>query len=216
MKIIVPALMLSVLLMSAPAADAGLLNGFGVGIKGSSLGLGAEVSKSITHKLNVRGSFHSFTYALDGEMTEQDVEYTADLNLASWSAVLDWHPMGNSFYFSGGVVGNGNEIEGTIVPLTPRTVGSRTYSVDEQGSLTTNITWPSTAPYFGIGFGNPTMRGMGMFLDIGVMLQGAPLVEMTGDGMISPSVRNAPQLEEDLSGATTWLVVSLGFTYGIF
>ncbi len=216
MKFITVIFILSLLLMSAPAADAGMLEGFGIGVKASSLGLGAEVSKSLTNKLNVRGSFQTLTYTHEGEMAEQEVDYTADFNLGSWSALLDWHPTGNSFYLSGGMIGNSNEIAGTIVPMNPRTVGDRIYSVEEQGSLTTNITWPSTAPYVGIGFGNPTMKGMGMFMDIGVMLQGSPLVEMTGEGMISPSTRNAPQLEEDLSGATTWFVFSLGFTYGIF
>lgn len=206
-------LIIAVMVLAVASASQAAL-GVGLGVKAGSLGLGAELSKSLGKKFALRGSFQQLTYSTDGEMTEQEVEYVADLNLSSWSAVADWHPWAGAFYLSGGLVGNGNEIIGTATPMNARQAGSRTYSIAEQGSLAIEVTWPSTAPYIGIGWGNQSTPGGGLFMDIGAMLQGPPKVAMHGTGMIAASSANAPQVEEDVKGATTWIVFSLGFAFG--
>jgi len=189
--------------------------GLGVTVKGGSLGIGADITKSITEKINVRAGMTQYTYGMDGEMAEDSVSYAGDFNLSNWSVLADYHPWGGVFRLSLGMMGNGNEIEATIKPTNEKTIGDRTYTIDEQGSLTTLIDWGSMAPYFGLGWGNAAEagKGLGFNIDMGAMYQNSPNVKMTGVGMIAPSVRNAENIQKDLEGAKVWAVFSIGLSY---
>ncbi|MBM3329540.1 MAG: hypothetical protein FJY67_08740 [Calditrichaeota bacterium] len=202
---------LIMLISSASQADLGVA----LGIKGGSLGAGVELSKRIYGKWTVRGALNQFTYKLDGDIEDKDMAYEADLNLSSWSVILDWHPWNGVFRLCGGIVNNGNNFVGVIKSTKTYTVGGRSLTPEDQGELEATIDWEPMAPYIGFGWGNATEPGkfFGLNLDIGAMFQNAPSVTMKGTKMMQAMEAEAPKIEDSLSGAKTWLVASLGFSF---
>ncbi len=212
-KILVFSVLLSLLLSLQPAQAT---IGLGLGVKASTLGIGFEITKSTIDKLNIRAGMASYKFAFDGEMTEQEVEYAADLNLSSWQLMADYHPWNKSFHLSLGVIGNGNKVETTITPMTEQTMGGRTYSVERQGQLFSTFDWAKIAPYFGLGWGNAAQpgRGLGFNLDIGAMYQNSPNIELVGTEMLTPTAELNQQLFDDsFEGAKVWFVMSLSLSF---
>lgn len=186
-----------------------------IGLKASTFGLGIEVGKSLIYEqLNLRAGFNTGTMATTGELVDQDIEYSAGLNLSSWSALIDYYPWEAGFHLTGGVVGNNNAVEATIKSTKDYSIGGRTYNKEDQGQLDATIDWPRIAPYLGFGWGNPTRDGLRVNFELGAMYQNSPQVAMSGVGMIAPTANQAPKVEEDLAGAKVWFLVSLGLTYG--
>src|SRR5688500_6002440 len=92
-------------LMLASSAEAG-----GVAISGraGSLGLGLELTAGITDRLNARVGGNAFSYSRTFDQDDGD-EFDLDLELRTFTALLDLHPFGGGFRLSGGVVSNSNE-----------------------------------------------------------------------------------------------------------
>ncbi len=199
--------------MTAMTANAKI--GFDVGLRLSSLGYGVEVSKTVFKKLDTRATFQLGSYQTDGTIESKELKYDTKFNLSSWSLLADYHVFGGNFFTTVGVIGNGNKIDATVGPSASRRIGSRTYTATEQGSLTANITWPSMAPYVGVGFGGQQSNEGHWRFELGAMFQGSPKVSMSGTGMIAPSAANAPTLEDDLAGAKTWLVTSISYRFSL-
>src|SRR5262245_2586291 len=83
--------------------------GAGIGLKVGSLGLGAEFTKSLTPRLNVRVGGNFFNYSYSG--FEDDIDYDFELKLKSLTGMIDLHPTGGAFRLSGGFVSNGNKLD---------------------------------------------------------------------------------------------------------
>lgn len=205
------AILLAITLSSAASADLG----FAVGVKGGSLGGGVELSKSLWGKFALRLAMNEFTYLLNDSLPDQDMTYDADINLSSWSAIVDYHPWKGVFRLSGGVINNSNNFVAKITSSKSYQVGGRTYSPEDQGELTATIDWPNMAPYIGLGWGNSTEKGkfFGVNFDLGAMIQNSPKVTLKGTKMMEAMESEAPKIEEHLKGAKTWVVASLGFSF---
>ena len=79
------------------------------------------------------------------------------------------------------------------------------------------VDFKSTAPYFGVGWGNATNGRFGLALDLGVVLQGIPQVSLTATGLVSSDPnfvqelnREVQELENDISAFKYYPVISLG------
>ncbi len=174
MRRLIIAIALCVVVNSANAVD------FAIGANAGTPGLGLNATLGITEKVNVRGVFNYFQY--DFDENEDGVDYELDLDLSSFGALLDWHPMGGSFRISGGIFANGNEISGagrgqagTIVEF-----GDAIFSADELGTVNASIDFDSVARELGIGWGNAVGDGRWAFMvDLGVFFQGEPDVMLT-------------------------------------
>ena len=190
--------------------------GVSLGIKASTLGLGVEIGKSIIpNQWKVRAAFNTASASLDGEIVAQDIEYTSDITLSSWSVWGDFYPWKAGFHLTAGFVANNNTVEATITSSKEYEVGGRVYTKEDQGQLDTNFKWPQIAPYFGLGWGNPTTKGLGMVFELGAMYQNSPEIELIGTGMLAPTApANQALFDESFEGAKVWFLVSLGFTYG--
>lgn len=187
---------------------------FAVGAKVGTTGLGIEATWRLTDSVNLRGGYYAFDYGTDVE--ETGVEYAGDLRLRNAALFADWHPFGGAFRLSAGGAQSGNEFKGSAEGELD--VGENTY--DSQ--LQAKVGWSGFAPYLGLGLGN-AMRGgrLSFSFDLGVMFTGSPEVRL--DGLVNDPTQQAAfaedlareraNLEDELSDAKYYPVVSVGFAY---
>lgn len=193
----------------------------GLEAKASTLGLGAELHYGIGSILNLRLGLNNFTY--DYNTTEDDIEYNFDLELKSTTLLLDFHPFAGNFRLTGGLVNNRNEFTGTAALANSYTIGGRTYTSDEVGTLTGRVFFDKdNVPYLGLGWSkNPGESGLGFSFDIGVVLQGEPTATLTAEGgtlVSDPQFqddleREEQALQEDMDEFDTYPVASIGISY---
>ncbi|MDH5649330.1 MAG: hypothetical protein OEY67_06705 [Gammaproteobacteria bacterium] len=197
-------------LTTAQAAD------FALGVKGGTLGLGAELTTSIVSNLNVRLGLNSYSY--DYTTTESGIDYDAELDLGTTALLLDWHPFSGRFRISAGIMKNDNGINMSATPTTNQIIGGTSYTPAQIGTLTGKIGFKDTAPYVGIGFGNAVSKNkrIGFTLDIGVLIQDSPEVTLSASGgavsLVDLGAEEA-QLESDISEFDVYPVISLGVSY---
>ncbi|MAF82593.1 MAG: hypothetical protein QGG54_01830 [Gammaproteobacteria bacterium] len=195
---------------------------FALGAQGGTPGLGLNATLGISKKVNVRGVFNLFQYSFDEN--EDGVDYELDLDLNSFGALIDWHPMGWSFRISGGVFSNGNEISGTGRGEQGTTVefGDMVFNADELGTVGTKIDFDSVAPYLGLGWGNAVGDGRWAFtIDIGVYFQGkpnaliiTPEVDPSIAAQVAAEIANAEaELEDEIKNLDLYPYLSLGFAF---
>jgi len=189
--------------------------GLAVGVKGGTLGGGIELSKSLPGPFAIRLAMNKFTYTLKDSIPENDMRYDMDINLSSWSAIIDYHPWKGVFRLSGGIINNGNNFVSTIESTKNYTAGGRTFTTEDQGTLTATIDWDPMVPYVGLGWGDSTEKNkfFGVNFDIGAMFQNSPKVTLEGTNMMEAMEAESEKIEKHLEGAKTWIVASLGFSF---
>ena len=208
--------LLAVALFAASQASA---EGAGVGIKVSSLGIGAEFTKALTPRVNVRVGGNFFNYSYSG--SEDDIDYDFELKLKSFTGLVDLHPTGGSFRLSGGFLANSNKLDAIGVTSGTYSIGNGSYTSAQVGTLSGKIDFKKSAPYAGIGFGNAAKgKGVGVTFDVGVVFQGAPRVSLTATGTASSNQTfqndlrmEQTSLQEDLNVFKHYPVVALGISY---
>lgn len=209
---------LAILFALAPSALSA--QGFTVSGRIGTLGLGAEGSLALTDMLAVRaGAFYqpwepSFEY--DG------IDYTFDLASPSFLGVVDIHPTGGAFRFTGGLVFFGADTEGRASLVGPVEIGNETYTPQDIGTLTGTFATNDMAPYIGLGFGKaPGSTGGAFTFDIGVAFQGEPDVDLSATGPLASDLtfqadlaREENQIQEDAELFRYYPVISIGFVIG--
>jgi hypothetical protein len=199
----------------------GEAQGAAIALKAGTFGPSAGFTMGLNSRINVRSDVAYFTYEHSGTYRDQDfdLEYVVPVRLFTVGGIIDLHPFGGGFRISGGAMYNANELTISGRSAGPYTVGGRTYTAEEVGELSGTV-GPGTqiAPYVGIGFGNPVGRGkrLGLTMDIGVMMQGPPSVQMTGSGMIAPTADEASKIEANLDWVRYYPGFSIGLTYKLF
>jgi len=196
----------------APTATA---DGFGLGVKAGTLGLGVEATVGLTGRLNLRAGFNSYTYHYDE--TAGDVRYDADLELRSTAAIVDWHPFAGTFRLSAGLLSNKNGANLTATPTSNQTIGGVVYTPSQIGTLNGTVSFKKTAPYLGLGFGNAAAKskGLGFSTELGVLFQGKPDARLTSTGSVSQADLRAEEqkIENDLDSFKTYPVLGVGLSY---
>ncbi len=208
----VPAMAFGILLAcAAPGAAAA---DFGIEVHGGTLGAGAGLDIGLSDNVGARVGFNRFS--ISDDFTEGDLDYDADLELDSIHALLDWHPFGGVFRVTGGLLSNDNRVEGGANFESGDEIGGET--VNDSGRIGADISFDDTSPYLGIGWSSrPANRGLSFSLDVGVLAQGSPEVELSGgetSGVGQDALdREAREVEDDLSGYDTYPVLQLGMLY---
>jgi hypothetical protein len=214
------------LLSSGPANAADVA----IGGKAGSLGLGVELTVGLGRQWNTRLGVNGFNYSDRRE--ESDIEYDAEANLRTASALLDFHPGGRGFRLTAGAIWNGTKVEGSS--LRPDSgfydIGGVRVPADLLGTLDAEAEWDPFAPYLGLGWGNAVgaNQKIGFSFDVGAIFQGEADVELTpvlpADSPINttPGAREALQIlldreesdiEDDAADYDIYPVVSIGVTY---
>jgi len=193
---------------------------FAVTGKVSTLGLGGEVTIPIVPNLNTRLGINAFGYDYRG--TEGDIKYDLDLQLRSFSGLLDWHPFAGSFRLSGGLLVNQNELSAQARFTTDQLIGGTIYRPAQIGTLRGSIGFDDLAPYVGIGWGNAVGedKRWRFVIDLGVVFQGSPRVSLTADGLLAADpafqadlARERKELAEGLDAFRFYPVVAFGISY---
>jgi hypothetical protein len=195
---------------------------FALGAAAGTPGIGVNAAVGITENVNLRGLVNFFQY--DFDESEDGIDYALDLDLNSFGALLDWHPLSGSFRLSGGLFVNGNEITGVGRGQSGTTVefGDLIFDADDLGRVDASMDFDSVAPYLGLGWGNPVGEGRWAFMvDIGVFFQGEPSVALATPE-VDPSIaalvdaeraRAEAELQDEVDGFDLFPYVSIGFAY---
>ena len=164
----------------------------GVGVKIGTLGLGGDVTIGLHPRLNLRGNANHLDLSTERDI--DDISYDLNLDYESFAALLDWHPFANGFRLTGGVVFDDGNVTLDAESSEPQTIGGRTYTPAEMGTLTGTLDFDDTAVYAGLGFGQPFHAGRwSMIFDLGVVFQSYE-VTLTADGALADN----PQFQQDL------------------
>lgn len=199
--------------------------GMALGVKAGTTGLGGELTFGFNRWLNVRGGYNWFT--TDANIKIDDVKYKADIDLDTFSLLLDVHPFGGVFRISGGAYWHR---DGTAeLSATPKKdwtkIGSHRYEPASIGTIVgrANVE-DDMVPYLGIGWGNSVAddAALTLSLDIGVMFQSYDVepLRATGSGMFAgdATFRNDLRKERDriqdrLDDWKIYPVVALSLAY---
>lgn len=192
--------------------------GLGVGTTGATISGTFNLSEST----NIRAIYASYSDSLSE--TDSGIAYDYEIDLSSFSVLLDWHPFDGGFRVSAGAVSNGNEFKGTAAQGTGNTtVGNQSFSNAQLGTLRAQVDSDGVVPYLGVGWGNAVGKGsaLSFSLDLGVIFQGQPDVTLTTEGTDASilaavntqlAVEKA-QLESDLDDFKLYPVLNVGVNY---
>ena len=219
MKRISSILTAAVLLVTGSMVAASETGSVGAGIKAGTLGIGAEITYAISPRLTMGVGINKYSSSTTD--TTDGIDYDVDLNLQTVAVLANFHPFAGSFRITGGVMINSNELEMTADCSAGCDVGGMNYNSTEVGILKAAVDFKRIAPYAGIGFGHSASSGLGFTLDIGVLMQGSPNVDLTSTGgseSNNPAFQAELALEEsnaedDIDGFTMYPVVSAGINF---
>lgn len=194
----------------------------GVGVNVGTLGLGVAATFAINERLNARvgvtkGSLN-FEEELDG------VDYEGDLDIQSFSALLDWHPWQGTFRVTAGLVRNGSDVTADAQINKEIEIGGTTYQVNDIGSVSGKVDMGQTAPYIGVGWGNAVNNKSGSFrfaADIGVILGDSPDISLkvedpnnlVNQADIDAEMKKLQDDIDDISALATYPFINIGMSY---
>jgi len=178
-------------------AVSGRAEGVALGAKVGTLGTGVEVTKWVWDCVNVRVGGNYLPVSFDWK--QNNIDYTADLTLASVVGLVDWHVFNNNFRVSGGALYNRNRVGLNATPTESKIIGDGAYSPQEIGTLEGDIKFKPLAPYLGIGFGDAVegSKRLSFSFDLGLMFQGAPDVDLSANGTMADNPIFLNDLEKE-------------------
>lgn len=213
------ALSVCIPLMLCFAAPLAAQSGTALTLQAGTLGVKAGVVRTLSATFNARFGVAFMNYNYSGETTGEDpIAYDVGMNLLSAGLLADYHPFGNAFRLTGGLVLNNNIFDASAEAVNTYEYDGETYTPREIGTLTGEMK-PGlpVSPYLGFGFGNPVggLKRVGFYMDVGVLYTGSPDVtlEADEDAMIYPTADQDEQVEDDLSGIRIYPVVEIGMSY---
>jgi hypothetical protein len=194
-RYILPLVAIALVAMSAAATDAhAQVPTLQLGARGSTLGLGPELTVGITRWIGVRSSYHALNFTRD--FSSASANYSANPNFKGFDAFIDLHPFGGHFRLTGGLVSHtaalnliGTPKAGTI------TVNDVDYPTSMAGDVVGKVTLPKQAQYAGLGF-EPNLFGrsrFGIAFDIGALHQKVPTTTLSATGPLASDPGSAGQ-----------------------
>src|SRR5258706_11959494 len=179
-----------------------------IGLRGGTLGGGAELSYALSQRAAVR--LNADGYNRKQTSTRDSIDYDMKLKLQTASLLGDWFPFANNFRISLGAMFNGNKFTLNGKPSGGfYTINGTQYSSTQVGSFDAAVDFNKAAPYFGIGYGRPINSGLSLIFDLGVMFQGSAKskIDVTCGSAATPS--QCPQLRRDAQAEQSRLEASL-------
>lgn len=165
-------------------------------------GLGSDFTTTFSQTVNGRLGINALSFD-SGAIDEHDIARGVEPGLRTWSALVDWHPFQGDFRFSGGLLHNGADL-GAIAGADGALAGV------DIGGLNSALDFAGTAPYIGVGWGNPLNKEgrLGLLMDVGVLVQ-----DNTDIGLAADSFESDFLLGNSLTGFNYQPVFSLGVSY---
>ena len=188
-----------------------------IGAKGGTLGIGGELTKKVATDINTRVGFNMLDFSFDDDI--DDIEYDFDMDLRSFSALVDWHIFDGPFRITGGVLSMDNQFDLDALINQNVTIGDNVYTPAQVGRLSGEVDIEGMAPYIGIGWGNPVGRGRrwGFYSDFGVAFANTPDVALRANGTLAgdPTLqadlaKEARDIQDDMDALEVYPVLSAG------
>lgn len=215
------------LMLCALFAAGAQAQGVALGVKAGTTGVGVEGYYQISTMLNVRAHYsrYSTTFTQDTG-GDNSLEFDMDTDLGMSALMLDFYPFSGSFHLSAGYANNNTGFAGLAKPSGGNyTIDGQQYSAAQVGDVRGELTFKSSAPYVGLGWGNPVDDdgGLGLNFELGAILQGAPQAGITTSKKLSDPAAQAQldqhiqqeitSFEDDTNSFKAWPVVAFGITY---
>jgi hypothetical protein len=178
---------------TAPASEDGVVGPFTAGAKIGTLGIGIGGEYRLNESIGLGLGANYFKY--DFDFTADEIDYDAELNLASATVLAHYYPKKGRFRLTGGLAFNGNEIDAQSKGTSTFELGDTTYTAGQVGTIDGKIDFRTVAPYLGLGWGPNLEKRWGFTFDVGILFQGSPEVELAASGPIS----NDPAFLADLA-----------------
>jgi hypothetical protein len=191
-------------------------SGVALSVQASTLGPSVGLHYKATEAVHVRLRGSYLPYSYDDEFEDNDVtaNATADLTLGGPEARIEWHPFKTAFNVAGGFLINVTEVDADVIPTKPFEYSdTKTFSPEKLGTLSATVSYPTVAPYFGIGFGDALDNRWSVLVELGAYYTGSPEVEMEGTGLLAPTAGNASILNEGVESFVLLPHVAFGLSY---
>lgn len=190
-----------------------------IGLKAGALGLGIEYTYAFNERFSLRGGINDSDYSTDGE--ESDIEYEFDVIWDSVAIGVDVHPMKSPFRVSVGMLDSDNRIAALSRPVTNVTIGDTVYTPAQVGTLVGLVRFDDQMPFVGLGWDwSRNKKRFGVSLDLGLLDQGSPRVELFGTGTLlgDPAFRadieaEEAELEDSIDDLEILPFATLGFMF---
>lgn len=176
---------------------------WGIGIKASTFGFGADIIKSFGKNFTLRlgASYYKQDFNVP-ELDDFGAQGIIYSNFGSVSLLFDYYIF-RSVYLSAGVFYNMNTIEFESEATESQQIGNIEVSPETMGSITYGLNPNEVCPYLGIGFGHTISRNrlVAFNVDLGAIYQGSPKVKLDASGMVSPTANPEQQqlLQDNVS-----------------
>jgi hypothetical protein len=212
---------------------------FGIGVKASFLGIGAEVAARVTHRSNARAGFnilgYSRTFSNDG------INYGGHLSFRIFEAHYDIFPWAGNFHVSPGVLaymGNPVTANGIVPGNQSFTLAGQRYYSDPSAPVTANgkMNFNQVSPTATVGWGNLVRHSkrFSIPVELGVAFQGSPKSTLNLSGNVcnarsgailrscmstsDPTVQSnvvaeQAKINKDTSAFKVYPIISIGFGY---
>lgn len=189
---------------------------FAVDVHGGTLGVGAGATLGLTRHFNARVGINGGN--LSDNFEEDGLEYSAEFDIDSKYLFLDWHPFRRSnLRLTAGLVINDTQFVGKATIISPVNIGNVTIS---DGGVVTTVSFEPNSTYYGIGWGNAIGREkrIGFNIDLGVLMQGEPTVDLlvndpTGLVTTQDAELERQSIADELDGLDIFPVISVGLSY---
>lgn len=220
MRKAVTGVIMAVAIGAAAGASAAEGGQWSVGVSGGTLGIGPVLGYRFGEHGGLRASAAFFDYDRNEEI--DDIDYDAGLKLQSVGLMADWYPFGGSFRLSAGARSNGNKIDLLATPTAAQTVeiGDQVYTGAQIGTLTGKVDFKRFVPAVTLGWGGKLKDGLTVGLELGVLLQGKPQLDLVASGPIASDpafqaelANEIAQAEEDAEDFRFWPVLQLHIAY---
>jgi hypothetical protein len=181
--------------------------------RGGSTGFGADLGFSLNPQVGLRGAWHGGSISNDVE--ESGVRYDGKWDFGTGLALMDFHPGSGAFRLTFGVGYNNNKLDLTARGTSGTVnINGRTYNIADIGTVSGNLRFNRSNPYFGIGWGSASKatHGEGLFFsaDIGALFV-KPTVTLTANCAPTFTSAQCAQLQADLRAEETDFRDSSGF-----
>jgi len=178
---------------------------FGVGLSGSTRGVGLDVGIGLSQKFQFRlgGTYFQFDQDFQFDFDGQPFDVSADVDMRSLQLLADYHPFnGSSFRLTGGLAYHINErysMQGAYAGDEVFSLGEIVIEGDDVGTLGIDVAYERLAPYAALGFGRAVPTGRVNFsFELGSYYNSSPDVTINATKMLSGTSSQSAQMEENM------------------
>lgn len=195
--------------------------GVAVMVHGGTAGLGAGVAVALHRRLNLRVGVNSFNYQTQilswKDTDDLQIGFDVKAKLKSANVLLDLYPFKNlGLHLTGGLYYNLNEMTFFGKPTKDVKFNDVVFTVDEIGTLDGKASFNKTAPYVGLGWGQPFLRNrFKVSFDAGFFYMQSPNITLTTTKMLEPSSDQGAVIEQSLEPVKYYPVVNISLSYNL-